>query len=290
MTEGENKAAIEFLMTYGLAILAAIIAIGVLAYFGVFNPGNFLSYEVYEEGKVQAQHETPIFEDIIFRGNGTTRSLRTLFPLDENLYELYEPRLEFTPEEGGSKHREYILEEICIPEGIKAGYYDEPWNTDADFFYLSLRFDGYERSFEDLTCLFEKEINHGGYYTVDIRRIEIDNGRFTLPKPTNDLIIGEEVITLFDENYDYLIRGRFASKELILLDKKIKVDTTTLDFDTVAENFCDFGRGTITLGDANSCLDIVQGGKLNKLWLAERCDRAEGLSFQCGKYIVEVKR
>jgi hypothetical protein len=35
-----GQAAMEFLMTYGWAILAAIIAIGVLAYFGVFNPSN----------------------------------------------------------------------------------------------------------------------------------------------------------------------------------------------------------------------------------------------------------
>jgi hypothetical protein len=33
-----GQAAMEFLMTYGWAILAAIIAIGVLAYFGVFTP------------------------------------------------------------------------------------------------------------------------------------------------------------------------------------------------------------------------------------------------------------
>jgi len=35
-----GQAAMEFLMTYGWAILAAIIAIGVLAYFGVFNPSR----------------------------------------------------------------------------------------------------------------------------------------------------------------------------------------------------------------------------------------------------------
>ena len=33
----------EFLMTYGWAILAAVIAIGVLAYFGVFSPGKYVS-------------------------------------------------------------------------------------------------------------------------------------------------------------------------------------------------------------------------------------------------------
>ena len=37
----KGQAAVEFLMTYGWAILAAIIAIGVLAYFGVFSPGKF---------------------------------------------------------------------------------------------------------------------------------------------------------------------------------------------------------------------------------------------------------
>ena len=34
-----GQAAMEFLMTYGWAILAAIIAIAALAYFGVFSPG-----------------------------------------------------------------------------------------------------------------------------------------------------------------------------------------------------------------------------------------------------------
>jgi len=37
-----GQAAMEFLMTYGWAILAAIIAIGVLAYFGVFSPGQYV--------------------------------------------------------------------------------------------------------------------------------------------------------------------------------------------------------------------------------------------------------
>ena len=41
--EKRGQAAMEFLMTYGWAILAAIIAIAVLAYFGVFNPGRYTS-------------------------------------------------------------------------------------------------------------------------------------------------------------------------------------------------------------------------------------------------------
>ena len=36
MHNKRGQAAMEFLMTYGWAILAAITAIGVLAYFGVF--------------------------------------------------------------------------------------------------------------------------------------------------------------------------------------------------------------------------------------------------------------
>lgn len=40
MKQKKGQAAMEFLMTYGWAILAAIIAIGALAYFGVFNAGN----------------------------------------------------------------------------------------------------------------------------------------------------------------------------------------------------------------------------------------------------------
>jgi len=38
----KGQAAMEFLMTYGWAILAAIIAIGVLAYFGVFSPSKYM--------------------------------------------------------------------------------------------------------------------------------------------------------------------------------------------------------------------------------------------------------
>jgi len=38
-----SQAAMEFLMTYGWAIMAAVIAIGVLAYFGVFSPGKYVT-------------------------------------------------------------------------------------------------------------------------------------------------------------------------------------------------------------------------------------------------------
>ncbi len=38
----KGQAAMEFLMTYGWAILVVLIAIGALAYFGILNPGRFL--------------------------------------------------------------------------------------------------------------------------------------------------------------------------------------------------------------------------------------------------------
>jgi len=38
----KGQAAMEFLMTYGWAILVVLIAIGALAYFGVLNPAQFL--------------------------------------------------------------------------------------------------------------------------------------------------------------------------------------------------------------------------------------------------------
>ncbi len=44
----KSQAAMEFLMTYGWAILAAIIAIGVLAYMGVFSPLNPNNYQIYK--------------------------------------------------------------------------------------------------------------------------------------------------------------------------------------------------------------------------------------------------
>ena len=42
MIKKKAQAALEFLMTYGWAILVVLIAIGALAYFGVLNPSRFL--------------------------------------------------------------------------------------------------------------------------------------------------------------------------------------------------------------------------------------------------------
>lgn len=42
MHSRKGQAAMEFLMTYGWAILVVLAAIGALAYFGILSPGNFL--------------------------------------------------------------------------------------------------------------------------------------------------------------------------------------------------------------------------------------------------------
>ena len=42
MIQKKGQAAMEFLMTYGWALLVVLIAIGALAFFGVLNPSRFL--------------------------------------------------------------------------------------------------------------------------------------------------------------------------------------------------------------------------------------------------------
>lgn len=42
MVNRKSQAALEFLMTYGWAILVVLVAVGALAYFGVLSPDKFL--------------------------------------------------------------------------------------------------------------------------------------------------------------------------------------------------------------------------------------------------------
>ena len=42
MANNKSQAALEFIMTYGWAILVVLVAIAALAYFGVLNPDKFL--------------------------------------------------------------------------------------------------------------------------------------------------------------------------------------------------------------------------------------------------------
>src|SRR3989338_7582718 len=45
MTNRKSQAALEFIMTYGWAILVVLVAIGALAYFGVLSPDRFLPFK-----------------------------------------------------------------------------------------------------------------------------------------------------------------------------------------------------------------------------------------------------
>ncbi|MBN1792082.1 hypothetical protein JW826_00125 [Candidatus Woesearchaeota archaeon] len=67
-----GQAAFEYLVTYGWAILAAIIAIGALAYFGFINPSNLLPNKCNFGRQLECQ-EYQILDNgdvkIIFRNN-----------------------------------------------------------------------------------------------------------------------------------------------------------------------------------------------------------------------------
>jgi hypothetical protein len=60
----KGQAAIEFLVTYGWAILGAMIAIGALSYFGIFNTQRYVSDVCYFGDQITC-------EDYIAYNNGT---------------------------------------------------------------------------------------------------------------------------------------------------------------------------------------------------------------------------
>ena len=68
----KGQAAMEFLMTYGWAILAAIIAIGVLAYFGVFSlrPSSIATVNAPWYVNAWNIQETTSEVSLEFRNNG----------------------------------------------------------------------------------------------------------------------------------------------------------------------------------------------------------------------------
>jgi len=87
MKNKKGQAAMEFLMTYGWAILAAIIAIGVLAAFGVFSPGkltpfatngNFICGNLHD-GKPDTSFSTDLERQIV--------DLQNHFSLEEVFFE-----------------------------------------------------------------------------------------------------------------------------------------------------------------------------------------------------------
>jgi hypothetical protein len=67
-----GQAALEFMMTYGWAILAAIIAIGILAYFGVFSPGKYVTGNAIIEAPFYIEtsliNSSGVYLDLLYNG------------------------------------------------------------------------------------------------------------------------------------------------------------------------------------------------------------------------------
>ena len=64
----KGQAAMEFLMTYGWAILAAIVVIGALAYFGVFNTGIFVPQKCQLDNQLSCSKNFVVQESSITIG------------------------------------------------------------------------------------------------------------------------------------------------------------------------------------------------------------------------------
>lgn len=74
-----GQAAIEFLLTYGWAILGAMIAIGALSYFGIFNTQRYVNDICYFGDQITC-------EDYIAYNNGSVSvNLRNNFGVDINV-------------------------------------------------------------------------------------------------------------------------------------------------------------------------------------------------------------
>jgi hypothetical protein len=93
MMEKRGQAAMEFLMTYGLAILAAIITIAILAWFGVFTPSNYTKSYVKNITKEECWNETVnlyskiiersyFIENNIFPNNTKISEINATYPLN----------------------------------------------------------------------------------------------------------------------------------------------------------------------------------------------------------------
>jgi uncharacterized protein (UPF0333 family) len=112
MIDKKGQAAMEFLVTYGWAIMAAIIAIAVLAYFGIFTPGGITGNAVAvttpfyttaanllvtpSEMNIEIKHnldKTLTINSIIVTGTGPTEgvvcSTTPLTPLQSNVLTVY---------------------------------------------------------------------------------------------------------------------------------------------------------------------------------------------------------
>lgn len=85
MTNKKAQAAMEFLMTYGWAILIVLAAIGALAYFGVLSPSQFLPEKcMFPSGlacidsTVSGNSTNPTFTMLILNNGGSDMEQATL--------------------------------------------------------------------------------------------------------------------------------------------------------------------------------------------------------------------
>ena len=70
------QAAMEFLMTYGWAILVVLVAIGALAYFGVLSPEKFLPEKcILEPGLACVSHKVEPTKITLILSNGKGRTI-----------------------------------------------------------------------------------------------------------------------------------------------------------------------------------------------------------------------
>lgn len=86
MINKQGQAAMEFLMTYGWAILAAIIVIGVLASFGIFNQPLYHSPESFCGSHNLTFYEYYPTKICIFIENDSIVSAREIIKINSKWY------------------------------------------------------------------------------------------------------------------------------------------------------------------------------------------------------------
>ena len=67
MVNRKSQAALEFLMTYGWAILVVLVAVGALAYFGVLSPDKFLPAKCFLQSGITCLDHKATATSLILR-------------------------------------------------------------------------------------------------------------------------------------------------------------------------------------------------------------------------------